>query len=111
MTLSQSLVPAAPAAPCPGRCDGTGIYPRCLDLDFLRATGRVRAPWGEVPLTAYEERALRLAVVERDTEDGYYFLPCGVCGGTGRAGLPARAAYRVTTALARLRDRLAPWLG
>lgn len=62
-----------PKTMCKGQCEGIGCYPHKLGSE------------GE---TGYEQLAWQNAHAESHSEpcDGWHFIPCPDCGGTGKAG-------------------------
>jgi hypothetical protein len=54
---------------CEGQCEGLGCYPVQLDAHDL---------------TDYEKQAVQEAASKGPTDDGYYFIKCGDCNGTGK---------------------------
>lgn len=63
-----------PATMCNGQCEGMGCYPLYLDGSE----------------SDYEREQWNLKEATNPTPDGYHFIQCGECGGTGkRVGGPA----------------------
>ncbi len=61
-----------PATMCQGPCEGLGVYPQSINsLDDASAHERA-------------EVARVLAGGQQDLSDGYAFIRCEACGGTGR---------------------------
>ncbi|BBB13614.1 hypothetical protein [Sphingopyxis sp. FD7] len=64
------MAPPDPATMCNGQCEGTGVYPIHKDDDSL--TEAERAAWA-----AAEEAA--------PDDDGWHFIKCADCNGTGKS--------------------------
>lgn len=61
---------------CKGQCEGMGTYP------VLDDTAPVRYA---MPITSYEREQIAAEKARGTTsEDGYYFITCGECGGSGK---------------------------
>lgn len=69
---------------CHGHCEGLGCYPV-----YHEASATKTPPDGCRPtdsrLTAYQDRQVQRAILEgRPQADGWYFIRCAACGGSGR---------------------------
>lgn len=58
-----------PATMCDGQCEGMGVYPQRADAPDMTAHERAEVE--------------RIRAADGQSEDGYYFVRCAECGGTG----------------------------
>jgi len=82
-----------PDTMCPGQCEGLGFYPQTW-LDPSATREEIHA-WYDCHLRGHgflafwrilwQTRALRFAWQEATRCDGYHFIKCPTCGGTGKA--------------------------
>lgn len=67
-----------PGTVCPGQCDGMGVYPHSV---------------GGADETDHERAEVaRITAEEGEAADGWYFIRCGECGGTGKRPTDAASA-------------------
>ena len=58
-----------PATVCLGQCEGTGVYPQHQD---------------DITMTPDEQTAWDACEAENPADDGWHFISCSACGGTGK---------------------------
>jgi len=72
--------PPNPATMCRGQCEGLGFYPVPAPPDHPKWGGKVRC---SLPVSEEERRLWYEAEKKHPTDDGWHFIVCPECKGTG----------------------------